>query len=561
MGIGDERARFQRIVEDERQPLSVRRAVLSIFDAPAEIKLPTLATVAIEDWLDLLAGAADDEDSAGAIADFFTRLPAGERDGAFDLFELSRKRTATSAARAYRAVLLCADLAALQKRVTQAIALEPASGDVELLEALASKALRKPVKRELARVAAEARAKARDPSETLLEDTIVYVSECDGQGAFVVAAAFPTGPGRYFASHICIRASEDFRDGMCEPNLSRSQFEKLVAMLRDQLKGMSCQKIRVNEAATLIREAIERTTQLGQSIPESIRPAVDRFSAVVPAPLPVRKCLQGVAPSKSDGFLREVLRRRGHRTWFFDPGDLASAGARVPKCGEEAEWIRLTAAKLLRDPAIRARLRGMTVHAANWYAWKGDLQAIAILAAAHTALASGTDDDALVLAMLEHTLELRSLTQSRVPSSIREIGDPIQRDYLRTELFPKISRPTGRDLATLDLIEVATHAFEVSMLALPGYMRPRADVLHWMAEETGRTMALLLTNFPVVTGGVEPTLDSLRARCAAKSGLSGEVMGPLLAEVVREVYSFIERVCDRCQVQCLSSPDEEMGAP
>jgi hypothetical protein len=132
------------------------------------------------------------------------------------------------------------------------------------------------------------------------------------------------------------------------------------------------------------------------------------------------------------------------------------------------------------------------------------------------------------------------------------IGDPDTRDQIRLELFQGVEEPKGRDLAGLDFAEAAFDVLGVALEALPGSRRPRADDLLRAAGALGAAFVRhVLARHPPPT---EALVEAMSKALGEATRLDPDERAVVVRTVLPALVIFVDEVCGRCPVACLSRP-------
>lgn len=378
-----------------------------------------------------------------------------------------------------------------------------------------------------------------------------FVSNCDGQGGFVLLAVFDNLDSTFTVADLCIRAGADVRDGFIYPRRPAGEVDSFVERAKLQL-GCVFAKIPLSHAATLVGEALERTRDLGLQVPGEARTAValfdgiERSELVSPVPAATKRKLSAVA-------LRKMLSRPEYEdTWFFDLGDLGDIDP-PPRRGRKqlALWIE-DAAKQLDASTLRKRLSAMSLHMARWHSWNNEPELQRLCESMAQDISQGFETSVLLRVMLERS----ALAVESIPAeSAAPFGDPDDRQHLKARFFQAMSSPTGRDLAVLDFTEASSSALLRAFDLLPGEQRPRDEDREQAAFDIATLFVRYLLEEP--TPRPDEAMQELSRALAQSCKLTAAGRHKVLLQVVPALYAFVEDICSHCVVDCLSRPSAD----
>jgi hypothetical protein len=163
----------------------------------------------------------------------------------------------------------------------------------------------------------------------------------------------------------------------------------------------------------------------------------------------------------------------------------------------------------------------------------------------------GFDDEADLLPGLGPSDRPRSPSKSR-------LVDPARRQILKARFFAELTRPTGRDLALLDLTEATLVALQSSLELVPSDCLPREE--HQQAAAHG--IATVFRDYLLAQKRVD--IGKLSTRFAAVLAktchLPPALCDSLGRALLRASATFVDKVCHRCPVGCLDRPRSAVSA-
>ncbi len=353
LGLGEEREELRRAVLSPSLADEVRNCALRCVIAGRDLDLlselsqqiaPEQAdALARSSWAEIVAQAEAGDAGAELVASLLKESSEETRARMLQGIEAARREAGARAAVLYRKALGKASLGSSRQAMLEAIVEEADPGAVALIQRCFEAAQRDDFRRELQAGLMRLRTREASPTPAPRASPAGHamLGACDGQGAVLILACFAGSGGRQTVASVCVRLSEDVRDGFLIPRQTAEEVRQIVA---EMSAGAHTRFVRTDlgRAAALVAEAAERTRAMGRTIPEEVRPAIARIGAVEPAapePFP--------APAESTSIeeVRALLARRElARSWFFDQGDLDGAGLGPPRDG--SDWVSEYARKL-----------------------------------------------------------------------------------------------------------------------------------------------------------------------------------------------------------------------
>ena len=402
-----------------------------------------------------------------------------------------------------------------------------------------------------------------------------HLGICDGQGAFIVLGCFENKDGSTSIADLCIRASAEVRDGFAAAAMDPREVRTLFERMRESGLG-DLAPLSLAEAAEIVFAGVERTRGAGLSVPQDARAAVLLFERAlvtmgdpkrVPAvtigdPQRVPQTPQVVmgdaqkttedAPRPARGPVtlaeaRALLALPCYGSWFFDAGDLASAGVVLPRRATRS-WTEGALAQLEASEVL-PRLAAMLPHMARWHALRGEAERAAICTSACAELKKSFRKSAVPRVMLERSIEK---LRAHAAAKVGVVGDPEARQRIRMELFLDVNDPKGRDLAALDLTEAALFALTDAIEALPGSRRPREDDL----LQAAGAVATLFVRWVLARRQRAPDalVGDMEKALSPVTALSPAERSALVAKVLPAMATFVAEVCEHCPIACLTHP-------
>ncbi|MBM4319450.1 MAG: hypothetical protein FJ125_05675 [Deltaproteobacteria bacterium] len=567
LGLGGQESRLMALVRDARLPLLTRGAALEALSAwSPQLAFSALAPLPQEDshrlmdtpLVELTLGVQEEPEQGEAIAELLAGVPAAEAESLLDGLERWRRELHVSPGLVYGQSLRRKELVALHEPMLQWIAEHGGASDVDILQELSAEAAgagqRTQIQRYLLRLSTRLAAAGRPGEE--IPRAVARISACDGQGAFILLVSFPEPEGGLWTmADLVIRAAGDVRDGFV-----------LVERTAEEREGVE-QEMQRNgtvlwttlppaQAATLVREGIARTREMGLPLPVDARQALFLLERVAPAPLPE---VPGGAELSREEAQALLAAQDGIESWFLDAADLAEAKVGPPPWGREAK----SAAGKLAKHGLQRRIMGMARHMACWCHWSGESRR----ASAFASLAEEAARDFASSVLLEHLT--RQTERIRKQSGDGRTGwmpssSPGARQELRRRFFAGISAQVGRDLALLDFLEAAASLVEGHLAGVPGGHRFRNEQMAGLAWPIAQAAVDWLIE-RLRSAAPESRMPDARLRAlgfavAQESGLSTAAATELVKRVMGGLAPFAACYCGTCPVHCLRRPEAAMVA-
>ncbi|MCP4604334.1 MAG: hypothetical protein GY847_28070 [Proteobacteria bacterium] len=470
--------------------------------------------------------------------------------------ESCRHGIGVSCATAYGEALTGEHLASIRVKILDLFVQEASDEGIELLLRLRDKSATDDDRRDFQAALLKLRSRRIDPSH--LEEDVggsALVSNCDGQGDFIVLGVFENPDETLTVTDLCLRAGGDVRDGVIYPRRRPAEAEELLSDVQQQL-GCFFVEVTLSEAAKLVSLAVKNAHEQNQPIPGDACQAVTLFerlrggfrwgggSCCSPAlSVPIEK-------------IRALLERPEYDdTWFFDLGDLGGGSVDPPSNGETPQdWAGRMCSRL-ETASIRSRLVAMSEHMARWHYWNGESDTATLCRAIAGSVRKNVANSALAQAMLERSAET---IEHATTELTHQFGDPSTRQHFKMHFFSNLSSPTGRDLARLDLTEASASALNAAFDLLPVERRPRDEHRDCAAYALGTIFA----DHVVIWRGAassDQTVQEMSNALANTCRLTESERHEVLMTVMSSLYAFVEEICAICPVDCLKRPDDDVS--
>jgi hypothetical protein len=563
LGVGEERRRLAAIVNNGEYDTLTRTLAMTLLaeDDPDYLSADIegidpedFSKLADRPLIELMNSVEVAPDTAAAVTVFLRESPEEIREFLLDRLGCCRRDAGVSAVAAYSDALGCAELEALHDAMLESVAEEGCPEAAALLEELRDAAVDPRTRRRFQKALLKLNTRAIEPGhDERRPEGAAYLASCDGQGAFVLLGFFRKPNGSSITANLCIQAASDVRDGFVIPRHSQRE---LRAMMQQVREGTGCEfaPISLSEAATMVTEAVERTRAQGLAIPGDARSAVKLFqraSRVAGSDEPSSGRKRGPSLSR----MRELLDRPTYAHWFFDTGDLVSAGVELPgrEKQERSRWIA-SAARKLDLPPIKNRVTAMARHMARWHGYRDETSLAALCSAAARATERNFSRSTLVRAMLERTLQT---ARQEPDDEVKVFGAPAVRQFLKSLFFQDLKCPRGSHLALLDFTEVALTCLDDALAAVPGERRPRDESKARMAFSIARCYRNLVRDER--GRSVDSHMRSMANSLSRVCRLTRKECLEVGAVVAFELNLFVDEVCSKCPVSCLDSPRAHMA--
>lgn len=233
---------------------------------------------------------------------------------------------------------------------------------------------------------------------------------------------------------------------------------------------------------------------------------------------------------------------------------MANAGVEPPFREKPSErWLK-TAARKLDRPPLRHRLAAMSRHMAAWHYWRGETEPASTCAALAASVEKNFAASPLVRAMLERTAATDLYDEA---AEMLGYGTPEVRQFLKSQFFQTLKKPTAKDLALLDFTEAALSCLDAALALLPGERRPR-DEHHpeiAFAIAGGHLDAIISANEATLDKSIQAMLKDLRKKYSLGKREGLEISSFIVQQLIR----FIDEVCSGCSVNCFKHPNADVS--
>jgi hypothetical protein len=468
--------------------------------------------------------------------------------------ESCRSSIGASCAVAYGDALAKDNLVPIRKKILEFFVQEGSDSGIELLEQLRDRASNGQAQRDYQAALLRLRSQRIDPDRRIETPRgYALVSNCDGQGGFFVLGAFENTDATYNVADLFLHAGGIICDGTVYPRRSMVEVDDLKKNMEREL-GCFFIEVTLPEAAKLI--AINKTymDEQKQMVSEDTTRAVALFERVEGAfRWGEGSCCPPIASVCSDEVCKLLERPEYEDTWFFEAGDFDEACNRPATADGGEAWVRASVANLVEN-TVRFRLIAMAEHMGRFHFWRGETREAALCRAMAGSLRQDFFQSPLVHAML---LRSTDVFLEKGKGLVYGFGDPADRQYYKGLFFQTLTRPTGLDLARLDLTAAAASALDAAFELLPVEQRP------WESERDAASFAIgKVFADHLIKGGLprpEQIMTEMSKALASASRLSDSRRHEVLMTVVPSLYAFAEEVCSQCPVKCLSQPDADMS--
>lgn len=493
-------------------------------------------------------------DIGGSIATALTTL-MDERpaDELLARIETCRKGIGVSCSRAYGESLHKAELAPIRLKILDQFIHEASEEGIEFLSRMRDDALNPEERRNYQTALLKLRSRQIDINRD--EEEIpgyALVSNCDGQGDYIVLGVVENGDNTFTVADLCLRADGDVRDGAIYPRRNEREVEEIASDVQHSL-GCYFVEVTLPEAATLVDRSVTLTRDMSQQIPEEARPGVALLERCQHGyRWGEGSCCPPQAVEPTTDAIRALLERPEYEdTWFFDAGDLGGSNIEPPPSNNNIDaWINGIVDKL--DHNVKSRLIAMAEHMAKWHYWNQEPAVSSLCRAIAARVRQGIENNPIVYVMLERSVETLQYSTTEL---VCQFGDPSVRQHFKSLFFHDIKVPTGRDLAYLDLTEATASALDAAFELLPGQDRPRDEERDLAAFAVGKVFGerVIRNGLPSPDQVIPDMAEALENTCRLSKSEQHEV----LMTVVPSLYAFVEEICSICPVDCLNNPDRD----
>ena len=567
IGLGNLRYRLIDAVGNERTDLLIRKFAITALaqDDPdalskeiAHLDHRIVKSLTDLPFVDLMIEVQMNSKKASEVTDLIIDSPVEMWDFLLSSLENARRDVGTPASVAYAHALGVEQFVPLQKFMLEALIREGSKEALTLLTKLRDQCTdqecRKRFQGAILRIHTNA-INVKKPAIKAPEGT-AYVSNCDGQGAYLVLAKFKVSKKNQTTADICIRAATGIRDGFIIPGHADADFDDMLRKIEKET-GAGFASIPLEQAAFLVNDAKRLASGLDGDFPEQIDAPLRLFEQVEqsqPHALKAEK-LSHAACLKQ---LKQLFCQNMYSTWFLDPGDLAESGISVPSRKSIGDgWFRKSADKLVDTP-IQTRLLAMIKHMAKWHNWNGETEFSHLCAAAAKEAELDFGKSALVRVLLENSVAASQYQNTWQESLLSDLpfGDPQHRRALRGQFFGELKHPRGKHMALLDFADAALCCLHQITESFSGEHRPREDEKLRIAYELARLFNGEVWGTPVSKARKNRLEKSLAQAC----NLDGRGASGIIGDVLTCLAVFVKEVCGNCPVDCISRPNARMNS-
>jgi hypothetical protein len=234
--------------------------------------------------------------------------------------EVCRQGLGISCAEAYGEVLESSKVGPLRQRILDYFVEEGSDEGIIFLENMRSNVARGSERRIFQAALLRLRSAQIDPKKIsrVVTGGRAMVSNCDGQGGFIVLGIFDNADGTQSISELYIQADGEIRDGVVHARLSPEYAERVVEELQENTHCYFAD-VPVEKGATLVLFGLERTGLLMDIERREVRQAIRLF----------KRCfIEGNAEQtrfnrhrtnlEMDDIRRLLSRPEYEDTWLFD---------------------------------------------------------------------------------------------------------------------------------------------------------------------------------------------------------------------------------------------------
>jgi hypothetical protein len=272
---------------------------------------------------------------------------------------------------AYGETLCCEQLESVFERLLDYFIEEASGYGIDFLEQLKQRSPRARRRRKLQSALLRMRSARITPGKTG-EDLRgrALVSNCDGQGGFLLLGIFENSDATSSLSELYIRADGGIAEGVVHGRIDSDETKRILG--HHQRDG-NCLFVETSlgEALSLIRAAIERAGEPSAARPET-RQALTLFRRVLEEQGLQSKIRCSPTHRISDKAIRSLLSRPEYvQTWIFDSSDLE----RLDALESFSDSKIVNNNNYLNDSRLKPlqrRLTAMAEHMAAWHYFRGE---------------------------------------------------------------------------------------------------------------------------------------------------------------------------------------------
>lgn len=294
--------------------------------------------------------------------------------------ELCRRGVGISCAKAYGRALSSRKLESLRPRILEYFVWEAADEDAEFLESLREKQDdldRQKLQSALLRL----RSAKIDPKRRAKKVAgRGLVSNCDGNGGFIVLGIFDNLDDTKSISELYLHVLGEILDGVIHPRLRPELADEIIEQLKTDA-GCYFVQTGIEESAALASLGMEKITATSDREFEDIQRALQLFNRVTPSLLPSEAPPFAAAPPVQKNDIRELLARQEYEdTWVFDTSDLEAEGISLLDARtSEEDWMSTAQIRIADSPRLD-QVVAMAEHMSRWHMWNNEKDTAALLA-------------------------------------------------------------------------------------------------------------------------------------------------------------------------------------
>jgi hypothetical protein len=207
-----------------------------------------------------------------------------------------------------------------------------------------------------------------------------FVSNCDGNGGFIVLGVFENADTTFSVSELYLHVLGEVMDGIVHPRLRPELATDVVEQLKVEA-GCHFVPVSIEESAAFAVSGLERIDTVVDNEHGDIGQALRLFARVPSLPFvsepPAEPC-----PLVSEDDIRALLERKEYcDTWLFDAADLEAEGIATEGVDmSSAEWIQSAVEKISMS-SRKDKIAAMAEHMSKWHSWNGEKDTSSLLAA------------------------------------------------------------------------------------------------------------------------------------------------------------------------------------
>lgn len=234
-------------------------------------------------------------------------------------------------------------------------------------------------------------------------DGLGYVSNCDGNGGFIVLGVFDNPDATKSVSELYLHVQGDILDGVIHPRLRPEQTAEVIDQLKDDA-GCHFVSVSMEETAALVAIGLDKTGTADDAERGEVRQALRLFARALPMPFVSEPPSPDFHSSLSKAAVEALLARVEYEdTWVFDASDLQAEGITLNESETpSAAWIQ-EATKRIAASGRREQIVAMAEHMAKWHRWNQEQDVSIFLTALAEDVRRSPDGGYLIHVMLERS--------------------------------------------------------------------------------------------------------------------------------------------------------------